>query len=414
MRKGLQAKNKLCNLSWGSRLFTRTFSSPGWRQLDIAVVGGGIGGMSAATALRRAGHKVSIYERVDFIGQVGASISCAANGTRWLHEWGVDIAKGDGVILQRLISRDWTTGKIMTEYELDDYEERWGYVYYMFQRQCMHSMLKDSALGDGEGMPAKVFLNHKCKNIDVNTGLIEFENGRSVNHDVIVGADGIGSAVRGVLGIWPEKRPAESSCLHANVVTEEAIANGLPDFSQDNALQFWGGHGEIWDKIVLSPCRGGKLLSYYCFFPREKGNYVDHSWGKLTAQWKSCLGCILSSMRKSAGIWLLGRKFSHGVYGCSDAAHPMMPHQSQAACMAIEDAAALGIVFSKKFFTGDIFESLSVYESVRLPRATKVQAAAARASQNINERIGFSSNTESPIYVVKSEQGKLTIEEMNA
>ena len=65
-----------------------------------------------------------------------------------------------------------------------------------------------------------------------------------------------------------------------------------------------------------------------------------------------------------------------------------MPHQSQAACMAIEDAAALGIIFSKQNFTGDIFESLSIYESVRLPRATKVQAAAARASQNINERIG--------------------------
>lgn len=138
-----------------------SISSPGWRQLDIAVVGGGIGGMSAATALRRAGHKVSIYERDDFIGQAGASISCAANGTRWLHEWGVDVSKGDGVILQKLISRDWTTGKILTEYELDDYEERWGYVYYMFQRQCMHTMLKISALGEGKGVPAKLFLNHK-------------------------------------------------------------------------------------------------------------------------------------------------------------------------------------------------------------------------------------------------------------
>ncbi|KAJ5556101.1 hypothetical protein N7494_000016 [Penicillium frequentans] len=429
MRKGLQSKGKLCNLSWGSRPFTRTIPSPGWRQLDIAVVGGGIGGMSAATALRRAGHNVSIYERADFIGQAGASISCAANGTRWLHEWGVDIAKGDGVILQKLISRDWTTGKIMTEYELDDYEERWGYVYYMFQRQCMHIMLKDSALGEGEGMPAKLFLNHKCKNIDLNTGLIEFENGRSVNHDFIVGADGIGSAVRGVLGIWPEKRPAESSCLHANVVTEEAIANGLPDFSKDNALQFWGGHGEIWDKIVLSPCRGGKLLSYYCFFPREKGNYVDHSWGEADRPVEELLGLYPQLDAQVRGHLAFGKEIQpwrlwmHDPYlyiaknmVCllGDAAHPMMPHQSQAACMAIEDAAALGILFSKKFFTGDIFESLSTYESVRLPRATKVQAAAARASQNINERIGFSSNTENPIYVVKSEQGKLTIEEMNA
>lgn len=138
-----------------------SYSSPGWRELDVAVVGGGIGGMSAATALRRAGHKVSIYERADSLDQAGASISCAANGTRWLHEWAVDVAKGDGVILQKLISRDWMTGKILTEYALDDYEEQWGYLYYMFQRQCMHTMLKDSALEEGEGVPAKLFMNHK-------------------------------------------------------------------------------------------------------------------------------------------------------------------------------------------------------------------------------------------------------------
>jgi salicylate hydroxylase len=66
----------------------------------------------------------------------------------------------------------------------------------------------------------------------------------------------------------------------------------------------------------------------------------------------------------------------------------MMPHQSQGACMAIEDAAALGILFSKKYFNGDIDESLAVYTEVRLPRATRVQSAAARAAYNINERIG--------------------------
>lgn len=66
----------------------------------------------------------------------------------------------------------------------------------------------------------------------------------------------------------------------------------------------------------------------------------------------------------------------------------MMPDQSQGACQAIEDAAALGLVFSKKHFLGDIREALEVYEQVRKPRATKVQAASARARENINERIG--------------------------
>ena len=68
----------------------------------------------------------------------------------------------------------------------------------------------------------------------------------------------------------------------------------------------------------------------------------------------------------------------------------MMPDQSQGACQAIEDAAALGLVFGKKHFRGNVRESLEVFEQVRKPRGTKVQAASARARENINERIGES------------------------
>jgi len=103
-------------------------SQSGWRSLDIGVVGGGIGGQAAAISLRRAGHKVTIYERADFAGEVGASVSCAANGTRWLHEWDVPVEKGDPVILRKLIRRDWKTGEPNSVYDLEDYEERWGHV----------------------------------------------------------------------------------------------------------------------------------------------------------------------------------------------------------------------------------------------------------------------------------------------
>jgi salicylate hydroxylase len=67
----------------------------------------------------------------------------------------------------------------------------------------------------------------------------------------------------------------------------------------------------------------------------------------------------------------------------------MMPDQSQGACMAIEDAACLGLVFSKEHFRGDIREALEVYEEIRKPRATRVQAASQRARENIYERIGM-------------------------
>lgn len=98
--------------------------------------------------------------------------------------------------------------------------------------------------------------------------------------------------------------------------------------------------------------------------------------------------------------------------------------------MALEDAACLGIVFSKKYWRGDIKDILQLYETIRKPRATKVQEAAARARENIHERIGryidqqrqcldanpgpgFSSNTDNHLYSVKDEDKKLTIEEMN-
>ncbi|KAI6281932.1 hypothetical protein MCOR27_000975 [Pyricularia oryzae] len=409
-------------------------SASGWRRLSVGVIGGGIGGMSTAISLRRAGHDVTVYERNDFAGEVGASVSCAANGTRWLHEWKVDLAKGDGVILKRLINRDWKTGEPVSVYELDDYEEKWGYVYYMFHRQYMHSMLKDCAFDEaGEGPVPVLKVNHACITINTETGTIAFSNGKTATHDLVIGADGIGSVARRAIGLNPEKRPSDSSCLHANVTTEEARALGLVDYSLDEALEYWGGQEGKWDKIVLSPCNGGNLLSYYCFFSRSAGDYTSQTWGgenrpveellapypELDQQVKSHL-----AIGKEIQPW---RLWVHEPYPfitkrtvalLGDAAHPMMPHQSQGACMAIEDAAALGIIFSRKHFRGDLSECLAVYEQVRLPRATRVQAAAAKAASNINERIvpgaGFSSNTNTATYKVEDETKKLTIEEMNA
>lgn len=111
------------------------------------------------------------------------------------------------------------------------------------------------------------------------TGTVTFANGVAATHDLIIGADGIGSVVRGLLGVHPERKPSDQSCLHANVATEEAVRLGLVDYSQDSALEYWGGQEGKWDKIVLSPCNGGKLLSYYCFFPRAVGSYTTHTWG---------------------------------------------------------------------------------------------------------------------------------------
>jgi len=67
----------------------------------------------------------------------------------------------------------------------------------MFHRVNMHEMLMDSATGEaGEGIPATLKVDHKCSAIDLDTGLITFENGIQAKHDLIIGADGIGVSAR--------------------------------------------------------------------------------------------------------------------------------------------------------------------------------------------------------------------------
>lgn len=67
--------------------------------LDIAIIGAGLGGLSAAVALRRQGHRITVYERYDFAGEVGASLSAASNGSRFLEQWGVDVKAAKPVSL---------------------------------------------------------------------------------------------------------------------------------------------------------------------------------------------------------------------------------------------------------------------------------------------------------------------------
>ncbi|KAJ5919374.1 salicylate hydroxylase [Penicillium verhagenii] len=400
-----------------------------WRPLEVAVVGGGIGGMAVAIAMRQAGHLVTIYEKNDFAGEVGASVSCAANGTRWLDKWGVNIAKGDPVVLKSMISRDWKTGEVRNEYKLDDYKERWGHVYNMFHRQKMHTMLLSTATSrNGNGEPAELKVLHKCVAIDLESSTITFENGLNAQHDLIIGADGIGSIVRGMVGINPEKTPSDQACLHTNVDADEAAELGLVDLSTAHALQYWGGHEGKWDKIVLSPCDGGKLLSFYCFFARDKNDTNKQAWGTedlpvdvLLKHFPELDRGVFDHLEigKEVQPWRLWNHepypYLHKNSVCllGDAGHPMMPHQSQGACMAIEDAAALGIIFSRDHFDGDIQKGLQVYDQIRLPRVTRVQSCAARAAFNINERIGFSANEKTETHTLAGPEQTLTIEEMN-
>ncbi|KAF9647651.1 salicylate hydroxylase [Thelephora ganbajun] len=411
-------------------------SSPStFKQLKVAVVGGGIGGLSAAIALRRAGHIVEIFERRSFNVEVGASLSCAANGTQWLREWEVDVSIMKPVVLQKLVMREWETGRILNQYDLSEYEATWGDPSNMFYRKDMHLGLLHAATSEeGKGVPCKIVIDHICEAVDYETGTVTFKNGRTVTADIIIGADGIRSVVRGQIGVVPDTRAGAQTCYRCNVLAEDVRRLGLVDYSLDPAIQFWGGMpGENgrskYYKIVMTSCSGGDVVSFYCFMPSELTKHHQEGFefkevpaeeilqGDYQELDPDCVNLLKNSIERMPWRLYIHRPYEHWYKGkaclLGDAAHPMMPHQSQGACQALEDAAALGIIFSDKYsFTNNVEAGLALYEKIRKGRATRVQQSSARAMENLNERIGFTSLKPHGASLAAAE-GKLTINEMN-
>lgn len=408
-------------------------ASSSFKQLNVAILGGGIGGFATAIALRRAGHKCTVYERRDFNVEVGASISCAANGTQWLHDWEVDVQSGRPVILMELTMRDWETGEILNQYHLHDYEKTWGNVYNMFHRQDMHKMLMDTAISqEGKGVPAEIVMDHIAEDVNTDTGIITFRNGNKVTADLIIGSDGIRSKARVAIGVTPDIKSAPQTCYRCNVTKEEVERLGLT-WAADPAIQFWGGYPKKdlnqYYKIVMSPCAGGDVVSFYCFMPTELTKHQSEGFvfeevppeeilaGDYSKLDPLCVKLIQNSVERKPWRLYVHQPYSHWYKNqtciLGDAAHPMMPHQSQGACQAIEDAAALGIIFSKEYnFTNNIEAGLKLYQDIRKPRATRVQQASTAALENLNERIGFSSLS-APDAALAAKENKLTVNEMN-
>lgn len=384
---------------------------------DIAIIGSGLGGLGAAIALRRAGHAVTVYERYDFGGEVGASLSLASNGSRFLEAWNVDVRAARPVVLRSLVRRAWASGDVTGTYPLGDYRARFGTDYNNFHRIDLHRLLKDTATGEaGAGPPAVLRTWHKATALDPATGRVQFENGEAARHDAVICADGIRSVMRTQLGVEPAVTPSDSCCYRCIIHRDKLAELGLQEFADNSAIEFWGGDGI--EKIVMSPCSDNAVVSCYCFYPASKNGPQSDGWHNAAtgAHLAATFPDLDPRMRllfahaDDINMWRLYNHdpYPHWTRGAAtllgDAAHPMMPDQSQGACMAMEDAGALGILFSPRYADVAVRDKLVLYERVRKPRATQLQDASRRARTDIRERIGWSSASDSP--------GKLTIEEV--
>ena len=210
-------------------------------------------------------------------------------------------------------------------------------------------------------------------------------------------------------------KPSTSCCYRC--LTDSSVLDelGTKEFATNEAIEYWGGFGIR--KIVMSPCANGEVISTYCFYPAEYNDFRSDGWNNEATPEELCDTFpdldpkVLQMFRRSFDI-KMWRLYNHAPYpywvkGCvalvGDAAHPMMPDQSQGASMAMEDAAALGLAFSRKY-DFSVTQALKAYERIRMPRATRLQEASRLAREDLNERIGWSKASDRP--------GKLTIEEV--
>src|SRR5262245_32685349 len=167
-----------------------------------AVIGGGIGGTAAAIGLLRAGVDVHVYEQAPEQKEVGAGIQISPNASRLLYRYGLEAAlEKCGVKPVAIERRRWQDGRVLSRVPMGEaIVAAFGAPYFHFHRADLLAVLV-------AGLPAdRVHTDKRCTGVtqQADSATAHFEDGTSIGADVVVGADGIHSAVRTVL-LGPEK-----------------------------------------------------------------------------------------------------------------------------------------------------------------------------------------------------------------
>lgn len=345
-------------------------------RMRVAVVGGGIGGLSTALFLLRAGlDNVTVFESAPELREIGAGIQVAPDAVRLLRRIGLaERLREVGVRLEvGWEFRRWEDGRVLFSQELGDACERmFGEPYYTVHRAHLLDMLLE-AVPDGV-----VRLGCRCVDVNQDGDEVEltFGDGSGERADVVIGADGIHSAVHEA--ILPP-HPAAFSGLSAYrclIPAEQA-----PEEARRPVTTLWLGPDR---HFVHYPVSAGREINLVTANPA--GDWREESWtaeGRvedLAAEfegWDERVRRLIASAtetkqyafydREPIERWAVGH-----VALLGDAAHPMMPFFAQGATQAIEDAAVVAGCLGEAT-RGTVEEALRRYESLRKERASRVQ-----------------------------------------
>jgi salicylate hydroxylase len=219
-------------------------------RLRCIIAGAGLGGLSAAIALRQAGHEVTVLERAAELGTVGAGIQIAPNAARLLGAWGVvDAFRPDAVRAEAAIRRRWQDGAILGEVLMGEaVERRFGAAYWCLHRADLHRALVDVATGErGSGPPVEIHLGCPVSGVTAtgpNEARVVTAAGEEFSGHVVIGADGINSAVRDALfGPQPHSFSGRVTNRHVLDMADIAHDEELIQLLERPAQNIWLGPG---------------------------------------------------------------------------------------------------------------------------------------------------------------------------
>jgi salicylate hydroxylase len=357
--------------------------------LKVAVVGGGIGGLVLALALRGRGIGFEVYEQADELREVGAAVALSANGTRELRRLGLgEQLEAASVVPSALVIRRWDTGEIIADHPIGrdgTYEATFGAPYYGLHRVALLQALAERLGGDG------LNLGRRCVGVDERASGAElrFADGSSAAADLVVGADGVHSVIRPhVVG---EVRGRFSGTVgYRGLVPVEAMPS-LPD---PTPLQFWAGPRR---HLLHYAIDGGRTVNFLAVV--RVPEWTSEAWMEecavsdavdAYAGWHPAVTEMVGATEVGTRWALhdlapLERWHTDHVVLMGDAAHAMVPHQGQGAGQTIEDAIALADCLAD---AGDLASALRTYEELRRERTARVQRWSRRAADLMHLRDG--------------------------
>jgi salicylate hydroxylase len=350
----------------------------GGRLPETLIVGGGIGGLSAALCLARRGGAVSVLERSKSFAEVGAGIQLAPNATRILGRLGVlEMILPLAVRPRRLVLADATDSRELTSLELTDFPARYGAPYLVLHRNDLLSALLDACVQSGVTLHTDANVT-KLRDTGTST-VATCADGREFSAEIAIGADGL------------------HSCIRPRFADDELVNSGFVAYRGAIGMEHVERHADLRDVVawigpdlhlVQYPLRSGRMYNQVAVFRSQAYHRGEADWGtpaELAAAFAGCSEHVRESL-KTLSIdnrwpmidrlpmpdWARGRLALLG-----DAAHPMLQYLAQGACQALEDSDTLAAELAAAGAAGRPFsEGLASYAAIRAPRAMRVQRAA--------------------------------------